>query len=458
MIPCSSRLLLAVLGCLGLVASACEKAPLLAPSGSSITLTTATNTLSANGSATIVAQVLEAAGTPPHSGTRVTFMTTLGTIDPAEASTDANGRATVTFRSNGANGVAEISAASGGATTSGSSSGGTGGDAATSRNLTIWIGTAATGRVVISANPAILPTVGGTTSVVANVLDRNGNALVSAPVTFTTTAGTLSASVVNTDASGNASVLLTTTQAATVTATVGVASSQGGSTSGGTSGGTTNTGNSNLTASVTVPLTSAPVLAITPPGAPPSAGLPAAFTFRVTPASSTGSSNGGSSGGTTTGTIPVRELVVQWGDGTTDNLGAVSGEQTVSHVYRSAGNFTLTATVTDVAGGTARVSTAVAVIPVPRPTIIITPTPQSAPSGTLFQFRIEITAPNGLAITNVVIDFGDGTTQALGGASGLIQVLHTYSGTPRSFNVTVTVTDSSGQTTVGSSIVAITGP
>lgn len=456
MIPRSSRLLFAVLGCLVLVASACEKAPLLAPTGSSITLTTATNTLSANGSATIVAQVLEAAGTPPHSGTRVTFMTTLGTVDPPEASTDASGRATVTFRSNGANGVAEISASSGGATTSGSSSGGTGSDGTTSRNLTIWIGTAATGRVVISANPAILPTAGGTTSVVANVLDRNGNALTFAPVTFTTTAGSLSASVVNTDASGNASVLLTTTQAATVTATVGVAS-QGGSTSGGTNGGTTNTANSNLTASVTVPLTSAPVLAITPPGTPPSAGLPAAFTFRVTPASSTGSSNGGSGGGTTTGTVPVRELVVQWGDGTTDNLGAVSGEQTVSHVYRSAGNFTLTATVTDVAGGTARVSTAVAVIPVPRPTIIITPTPQSAPSGTTFQFRIEITAPSGLAITNVVIDFGDGTTQSLGGATGVLPAVpHTYTGAPRTFSVTVTVTDSSGQTTVGSAIVSIT--
>ena len=50
--------------------SACEKVPLLAPSGSTIILTAATNVLAVNGTADIVAQVLEAAGTPPHSGTR----------------------------------------------------------------------------------------------------------------------------------------------------------------------------------------------------------------------------------------------------------------------------------------------------------------------------------------------------------------------------------------------------
>lgn len=53
----------------GLAVPACEKVPLLAPSGSTITLTAATNALSANGTVTLIAQVLEAAGTPPHSGT-----------------------------------------------------------------------------------------------------------------------------------------------------------------------------------------------------------------------------------------------------------------------------------------------------------------------------------------------------------------------------------------------------
>src|ERR1700682_4202494 len=81
-----------------LLAAACEKVPLLAPTGSTITMTTATNALPINGTATIVAQVLESAGTPPHSGTTVRFTTSLGTIEPADAQTDATGRVTVTFK------------------------------------------------------------------------------------------------------------------------------------------------------------------------------------------------------------------------------------------------------------------------------------------------------------------------------------------------------------------------
>ena len=43
--------ILGVLAGLGLVAAGCEKVPLLAPTGSVITLTTATATLSSNGTA-----------------------------------------------------------------------------------------------------------------------------------------------------------------------------------------------------------------------------------------------------------------------------------------------------------------------------------------------------------------------------------------------------------------------
>src|SRR5690349_17400748 len=93
----------------------CEKVPLLAPSGSSITLIASTNVLPVNGTTTITAQVLEAAGTPPHSGTQVSFTTSLGTFQPAEASTDVNGRASVTFLAGQASGTANISALSGGA-------------------------------------------------------------------------------------------------------------------------------------------------------------------------------------------------------------------------------------------------------------------------------------------------------------------------------------------------------
>ena len=64
---------------------ACERVPLLAPSGSTMTLTSPTTALPVNGTAPIVVQVIEPSGTPPHSGTHVTFTTTLGTIQPSEA-------------------------------------------------------------------------------------------------------------------------------------------------------------------------------------------------------------------------------------------------------------------------------------------------------------------------------------------------------------------------------------
>src|SRR6266849_3787287 len=75
--------LLALLVVPAALGTGCQKVPLLAPSGSSITLTSAATALPVNGTATIVAQLIEASGTPPHSGTLVNFTTTLGTIQPS---------------------------------------------------------------------------------------------------------------------------------------------------------------------------------------------------------------------------------------------------------------------------------------------------------------------------------------------------------------------------------------
>src|SRR5437588_11145093 len=88
---------LVCLAAVSLVTGACQRVPLLAPSGSTIVLNTSTSVLPLNGTTTIIAQVLEPSGTPPHSGTHVTFTTSLGTIQPSEAETDISGRAVATF-------------------------------------------------------------------------------------------------------------------------------------------------------------------------------------------------------------------------------------------------------------------------------------------------------------------------------------------------------------------------
>lgn len=415
--------------------NACEKVPLQAPSGSTIILTASTNVLPVSATTDIIAQVLEAAGTPPHSGTLVTFTTTLGTMEPAEARTDVGGRVIVRFLSGTANGSAVITATSGAATTGSAGA------------LKIAVGTAAVGRVSVNASPAMVPANGGSTTVVATVFDINGNTLRSAPVSFTTTAGTLTSSIVNTGADGTASTTLTTSQQATVTASVGAQAppaSTGGTGGGtGTGTGTTTTSTGQASGTVIVNVASAPALVITPPSTPPSVGLPANFTFAVTPAAQNGSA--------------VRDLRVTWGDGESTSLGAVTGNAVASHVYDDDGTFTVTGTVTDAAGNSTTVSTSVTVIPVARPAVIVTPTPQSAPGGSTINFQIDIRAAAGVSIQNVTINYGDNTgNQSLGGFTGILNVSHQYPAGARPYTVTVTVTDSTGQSTTGTTTVSIT--
>src|SRR5262245_13190045 len=124
---------------------ACQSVPLLAPAGSTITLTSAATVLPLNGTAQIIAQLVEAAGTPPHEGTRVTFTTTLGRFDPPDVDTDVTGRAVTTFIAGNSSGVASITAISGGTSVTAANA------------VTIRIGAAAVGFVGLAASPATLP-------------------------------------------------------------------------------------------------------------------------------------------------------------------------------------------------------------------------------------------------------------------------------------------------------------
>ena len=83
----------------------CDKVPLLAPTESVITLVSNRAVLPINGTAQIVAIVIEQSGTPAHNGTLVTFTTTLGTLDPRESGhqqrpggRDAQGRHGIRYR------------------------------------------------------------------------------------------------------------------------------------------------------------------------------------------------------------------------------------------------------------------------------------------------------------------------------------------------------------------------
>src|SRR5712671_1272934 len=136
------RVLRVVLGVLAMTTVACQRVALLAPSGSTITLTSVATTVPLNGTTNLIAQVIEPAGTPPQRGTLVTFTTSLGTIQPIEAETDPGGRVMVAFKAGTQSGTATITALSGGVTTG------------TTGAIKIAIGAASVATVGLIASPA----------------------------------------------------------------------------------------------------------------------------------------------------------------------------------------------------------------------------------------------------------------------------------------------------------------
>lgn len=340
--------LVASIVCLAL-ASACDKVPLLAPTGSVISLFPAANNVPLNGTVEIVVTVIEngvadtttpstgtgtgtgtgtttpaattttstraGAGTPVQNGTLVSFTTTLGNIEPREARTQ-NGEVRVRFNALGTSGLATITAFSGGAS---------------GKLENLKVGSAAAERVLVSATPQTLGPAGGVTVITARVEDVSGSGVSGVSVTFTTDAGQLSASSANTDSSGVASVTLNTSRQAKVTANV-----------------------AGKTADATVFLNPRTGITLAGPTTQVSAGVPATFTVGV---------------GTTAN---VRDVTVEFGDGARQSLGALSGTTTISHTYDEAGTYTVRATALEASGFSEQVSTAVAILPGQPPAVIIT--------------------------------------------------------------------------------------
>lgn len=376
---------------LALVAgTACDKVPLTAPTESTIVLFTNTTSIPVNGTAEISATVTESAGTPVQNGTVVTFYTSLGTIEPAEARTQ-NGKATVRLRAGSASGTATVRATSGGNTT-------------VDPQLTIAVGGAAATRVELFATPASLPSGGGNVQLVAAVYDAGGNRLPGVPVSFVTDNGSLSSNSGITDSNGEARSTLSTPVAASITATV--------------AGGA-----STLTSTVKIALRSAPEVSITVGTASPVEDVAVSFVFAVKAG---------------TGGAAVRSAVVDFGDGNTQAL-ATNGTTTAAHAYRSAGAYTVIATATDTAGETT-VATATVVV-TPAVPIGVTLTSQGTmTNNTSIVFTAGVT-PTGLSIERYEWSFGDGgTASTSGGATS-----HVYSAKGH-YVVTVKVVTTDGRT------------
>lgn len=480
------------------VVVACDRVPLTSPTGSTIALSVDRDTLPLNGQATVTAVVTESAGTPVQNGTTVTFQTSLGRTDPIEAQT-VNGKATVTFLAGTVSGTAAISAFSGGARTgSGNSSSG---------GVSIKVGTAGVERVSVRTEPVNVPVTGGTVSVVAAIFDAAGNPVINTPVTFAVDFGTLSANVATTDGNGEARVLLTTNRTTKVTVTAGsktgefnLAALNPPSVT--LSCGSTNTANVGVPVSCTITPTvsgngssSAPIQNVTinwgdgtgeqPLGIVTGATVvshtyssPGSFqvlaaatdansqrgqaivTLNVTRAIPTISISASASTGSvgvpvsftvtppSNPTIPTTGVTVDFGDGSSRNLGAITAATTVTRTYSSTGSYVVSATITDAAGGRNTASTAVQIGATAAPTVTLTQT--GTLSGGCGTFTVSATAATGVTISSVTVRQSDSSENIYSGSTGSTFV---RCGLAVNNILVATATDSLGQQTTATLLV-----
>ena len=415
----SGALALAGLGIVGLTA-ACDKVPLTAPTGATVTLFSNTTIVPVNGAAEITATVVEAGGTLVQNGTLVTFTTTIGQIDPAEART-RDGKATVRLVAGTRSGRAIVRAFSGGIT---------------SGDLTVDIGGAAAGRISLSANPTVVPASGGTSQLLAVVFDVDGNRLPGVPVSFTTTAGSISSAVVTTNAQGEAATSITTNRDADVTASAGGASGGSGGSGGGggdgNGGGGGGTASAAVTATVKITAAAAPTVSISTSGTP-SADTPTTFSITATPVAP----------------AAIRTITVDFGDGSTPQT--IGNATSVAHTYRSSGTFTVTATAEDTNGSRGTGSTIIVVQPSAPILVTLTATPSTATAGQIITFRADLTQnPNNVLVDSVTWDFGDGNVRP---GTGLTTT-HTYSAA-NAYLARVTIRFVNGRTSFGETAVRI---
>lgn len=367
-------------------AAACQKVPLLAPTGTVINLTVASDTAALNSSINVIAVLIESgssstgtgtaattssttgAGTPVQDGTVVSFTTSIGTIEPSEAKT-SNGKVSVVLKTAGDSGTATVTAYSGGAKST----------------AQIKIGAANAKTVTVSASPQNLASTGGTATVSARVDDANGNGVAGASVVFSTTKGSLSATTATTNSSGVATVQLTTTAAADVTATI-----------------------AGISGKATVGVSSKSSVTVTGPTGSISISAPASFTVNA---------------GTT---IPVTNVIINYGDGQSKALGALSGSQTVSHFYSSSGIFDVTVSATDPDGVVSTNTTQIAVTGL---SANVTVSPSTVVRGSTTTFTATV-SPSTASIDHYTWDFGDATgTDSSGGTQTHVYALSAPSGT-----------------------------
>jgi hypothetical protein len=162
---------------------------------------------------------------------------------------------------------------------------------------------------------------------------------------------------------------------------------------------------------------------------------------------------------------PIVSLSINWGDGSTDNPGAHSGAFT--HVYATAGLFTIIATASTAAGPvSASISAQVNVL---TPTLTLTPSSFDVQPGASITVVPTLgNLPPGTVVNGWLIDWGDGQTQSLAGSANVSAgFTHSYPleyyeyefyGEPAGFVASVAADTSVGVFTASAGVQVIADP
>jgi hypothetical protein len=180
---------------------------------------------------------------------------------------------------------------------------------------------------------------------------------------------------------------------------------------------------------VTVTVNPVPVVSITAPGGSLTAGSPITFTYSVQPGS-------GSS-------AQIRNVSVTYGDGNSDDLGAISGSGlTISHSYAAGGSYTVRITAVDNLNASISAATVIVVLPQAPMSVAISSTRSVNGTDANFTFTATVT-PSTVIVSNYTWNFGDGSPPTVTTSP---QTTHTYTVGSGSKNVSVTATATTGQT------------
>lgn len=194
---------LCLVALVGLVATACDSANPVAPSGTFLSVTASPSSIGLNETSTITVIGRRPDGSALFQGTEILLSTNLGTLDRTVIEVDSAGSARARLRGDGRTGTATVTASTG------AGAGGEGG--ATMATVEVQVGQGENSRqsLVITANPDTIPVANGESTI--TVIGRNSDGTpvgAGLTVNLTTTLGSLSPRTPTTDSTGTATATL----------------------------------------------------------------------------------------------------------------------------------------------------------------------------------------------------------------------------------------------------------